>query len=66
MFLSLFEIKYHIRNLLGVDKGWTDIGAINKHKYKLTIYKKSMKNSMCEVHRFHRINDLGELLSDLV
>ena len=25
-----------------------------------------MKNSMCEVHRFHRINDLGELLSDLV
>ena len=28
-----------IRNLLGVDKGWTDIGTINKHKHKLTIYK---------------------------
>ena len=26
-------------NLLGVDKGWTYIGTINKHKYKLSIYK---------------------------
>ena len=25
-----------------------------------------MKNIMCEVHRYHRVNDLGELLSDLV